>query len=281
MNKLIVTNKSILCAAALLLVFCLRASAQQTTAPPAISVGGKTYLKQTIVRSESMLQNGAAKLNINSVSSISKTCKFDNAPDNAFTATLTITRLTDSITSGDQKFYFSSAGTANSQSKLSQALASMVGKVYSYAVDKKGAITSVIKNYPPSPADSVFSFAGLEQEQLFVGKTFPFVADIATLTTLETGKRWGDTTVTAKGRAIGEYWLEKNEGPQTVLAFIKTINDGGLNTQSTGTYTIDNATGVIVGREIKNITTGYLSFKGTPYISTRRSTITETCSLAE
>ena len=281
MNKLIILNKNTFCRA-LLLAICLRASAQQPITTPALtSVNGKTYLKQTVVRSESMLQNGTAKLNIHSVSSVTKTCKFETATGDAVTATLTTTQLADSINSGNEKFYFNSGAPANNTGKLSLALASVVGKEYVCTVSKNGTISAVIKAYPSSLADSVFNFAGLEQEDLSAGKAFPLIADVATLVTLETGKRWGDTIATAKGRTIGEYWLEKNEGPVTVLAFIKSITNGGLNTQSTGTYTIDNATGVIVSREIKNTTTGYLSFRGAPYITTRQLVISEKTSLAD
>ncbi|QEC76685.1 hypothetical protein [Mucilaginibacter ginsenosidivorax] len=267
-------------AVALFLFTGFNVYAQQNNEAPK-PVAGKTYLKQTIVKSESTLQNGTASVNISSSSAVTKTYNFEASYGNSLKAKVVTTQITDTINSGKDHFYFSSNKPADTSGQLSAALRAVVGAEDIYILDGQGNVAGIQKSAPVSVVDSIMSFAGLEREELTVGKKFPLIVDIAKLKDLEPSKRWGDTVSDIRGKTVGEYWLQSNNKAVTVLAFIKTTNDDKLNTHSTGTYTIDNASGIVLKREIQHFTTGYQMFQGKPFISTRRSTVTEICSLVD
>ncbi|RKR82167.1 hypothetical protein BDD43_2337 [Mucilaginibacter gracilis] len=262
----------------LMLLTCFKTNAQQKILKIPLNAG-KTYLKVTVIKSESHLQNGQVKINISSAATVSKTYKIEAGTGGLFDVTVVTNKITNSIASGNDQFYFDSDSVVNSKSVLATAIASTVGKPYVFQIDSGGAIASVKTDYPKAAIDTVFGFTGLEQEDLSVGKKFPLIADIRSLKNLKIGEKWSDPALTANGETVTEFWIQSRAETVTTIAFSKTITNLGLNTQSTGTYVVDNITGVIMQRKVQNFTTGYQTLKNTSYVSSRSSTITENCSV--
>ncbi|EHQ27550.1 hypothetical protein Mucpa_3451 [Mucilaginibacter paludis DSM 18603] len=262
----------------LMLLACFKTNAQQGAIKLPIE-SGKTYSKVIVVKSEAQLQNGKATVNVTSTSTVSKSYKVDAGLNGNFNVTVVINKITDTISSGKDKFYFDSNKPVDSSSKLASSIAAIVGKAYVFQIDSSGVITSVNANNPILDVDTVFNFTGFEPEELSVGKKFPLISDVRSLKSTNVGQKWTVPTLTANGDNVTEFWLLSRSDTATTMAFSKTINSQSLNTHSTGSYVVDNKTGIIVERKIKDFTSGYQTFHNASYFATRNSIITENCSV--
>ncbi|OKS85392.1 hypothetical protein [Mucilaginibacter polytrichastri] len=262
----------------LMCLACFKTNAQQSKIRLRFE-SGKTYIKEIVVKSSAQLQNGQITVSVNSLSTVSKSYKVDAGINGNFNITVVITKITDSISSGKDHFYFDSNKPVDSSSTLASSIAATVGKPYVFQVDSSGMITSVNIDNPILNADTGFNLTGFEPEELSVGKKFPLISDIRSLKGSNVGQKWIFPTLTANGEIMTEFWLLNRSETATTMAFSKTINDQALNTHSTGSYIVDNNTGIITERKIKDFTSGYQTFHNALYFSTRNSTITENCSI--
>jgi len=262
----------------LMCLACSKTNAQQSPLRLPIE-SGKTYLKEIVVKSTAQLQNGQVTVSINSLSTVSKSYKVDAGMNGNFNVTVVIKKITDSISSGKDHFYFDSHTPVDLNSTLASSIAATVGKPYVFQVDSSGMIISVNADNPIINAGTGFNLTGFEPEDLSVGKKFPLISDVRSLKGSNAGRKWTVPTLTANGEIITEFWLLNRSETATTMAFSKTINDQSLNTHSTGSYVVDNSSGIITERKVKDFTSGYQTFNNALYFSTRNSTVTENCSM--
>lgn len=202
----------------LMLLACFKTNAQQGAIKLPIE-SGKTYSKVIVVKSEAQLQNGKATVNVTSTSTVSKSYKVDAGLNGNFNVTVVINKITDTISSGKDKFYFDSNKPVDSSSKLASSIAAIVGKAYVFQIDSSGVITSVNANNPILDVDTVFNFTGFEPEELSVGKKFPLISDVRSLKSTNVGQKWTVPTLTANGDNVTEFWLLSRSDTATTMAF--------------------------------------------------------------
>jgi len=260
----------------MLLVSYNSISAQQNGKLVAFKSGNE-YLKLTTVNSASILQRGNVIINVNSTSFVSKTYKIDAVNNNGFAVTMVTNKITDTIRSGDNHFYFNSDQPDNTSDKLANALQYTVGKSAKFNVFNNGTISSVDMNASKLVNDTLFTFTGIETEDLSAGKRFAMIADITSYSKLKPGDNWADTLGATNNKTITKFWLVRRTPVSTTFGYSSSTKGDKLNTNSNGTYVVNNTTGIITSRLIQSVTVGYQIYKRTVYSSTRRTNVAESC----
>ena len=263
---------------AMLLVFLLAfqgLQAQSMVLP--VFKPGNEFLKISSVNSASILQRGNVSFNINSSSSVSKTYKINAVNDNGYSVTMVTNKITDSIYADDARFYYNSEQPFNTGDKLAAALHFTIDKPSTFSVLNNGTIAAVDDNVPVLENDTLLSFTGIEKEGLAIGEKFTLIADISAFKTLKIGDKWADSAVTEGDKTVTKFWVIAITPIATTLGYSSSTTGGYLNTNASGTYVIENTSGLVAQRVIQTVTVGYQIYDRTVYSSTRRSYISESC----
>lgn len=272
-NTLNVTFKTAL---VLLAAFFCHHTADAQQGVPALKTGD-SFLKISTVNSVSVLQRGDVSINVNSASSVSKTYKIDEVNDNGYSVTMTTKSIKDSIYSGDNRFHFDSDKPVPTTDQLANALQFAVGKPTTFNVYQNGIIGEVDANAAVLANDTLFNFTGIEQDALVVGERFSLIADLTSYDKLKVGDNWADTSAAEGDKTITKFWVVARTPTATTLGYTSSTRGDKLNTNSNGTYVVNNATGLITQRIVQTVTVGYQIYKRAIYSSTRRTNITENC----
>jgi len=238
---------------------------------------GDAFLKISTINSASTLKRGDVAINISSKSSVSKTYNIDAVNANGFAVTMNTKKITDSVSSGNDHFYYDSDQPANNTDNLANALQFTVNQPSTFNVYNGGTIGTVDDNVAKLQNDSLFNFTGIEQENLAAGERFSLIADITSYDKLKTGDNWADTTSAEGDKTITKFWVITRTPLSTTLGYSSESRGKQLNSNASGTYVINNSNGVVTRRIIQSVTVGYQIYKRAVYSSTRRTNITESC----
>lgn len=275
MNKL---NNYLLRAALCLTFVCFVQSLQAQVGHRVFRFNnGEEYETNMLTNSNAVLKRGTQTLNINSVTTATKSYKVTSANDNETNLTVEIKNMDNTIEALGERLHYNSAMKMDSSSTIMRALDFMVKKPINVKLDKYAVIKSSTDYRAELATDTLVSFAGLKPEFFEPGTLFSLLADITYNKKLTKGYSWGDTITMDKQVLKSKFTIEDVTEKNTIVKFTSAINGKLVNSNSNGTYIIDNATGLVVEKLIYIVSVGYqISAGNTVYAVSRSTSVSET-----
>ncbi len=237
---------------------------------------GEEYQTEILTNSRAIVQRGKQTLNINTVSTATKTYTTTLASERGFTFNVKIKNMQNEIDAMGKKLYHSSDVKSDSSSLILRALDFMLNKPVDVQVNKYGVIQSYTDYKAEMATDTLVAFAGLQPEAFEKGTLLSIVADFTYNPGIKKNFSWGDSIEIDKQRLITKFWVEDITEKTSIIKFTSSITTKLLNTNQNGTYVIDNATGVIQEKILYSISTGYqISAGGIVYAVSRSTSVSE------
>lgn len=258
-----------------LIVFFLLASftikAQENRRVFKFNVGDE-FQREILVNSNSALQRGDQTLEISSVSSLSKSYIVKSSSPTATNLVVKINKMDNLINSLGKQLYYNSEQKIDSSSTIQKALAYMVNKPADVTIDQYGDVVSSNVYKSEFATDTLVAFAGVTPEVFEKGVLLGLFADLTYNTNLKKGFNWTDSVTINKQKLNTKFWVEDVNDKITIVKFSTTIVSPMINSNSNGTYVVENATGLIRERLIYSVSTGYQSSAGGILYAVSRST---------
>lgn len=238
---------------------------------------GDQFQRTSFLSSNTVLQRGDQKFNINSFSSTTKVYDVIDATGQGFNLAVTTKHIADTVDAMGKKLEYSSDKPANDSSVIAKALNNIAGKVASVSINKNGIVTDVTDPALQFTNDTLTAFTGLQQEQIVKGTTLGLLADFVVTQSLKPGYTWADSTIVNGQKTKNTFWVDKLTDKTTTVIFESAITGGYTNSNTNGVYVIDNQTGVVLERMMKSIISGYQLYNRVVYAASKRTAFTESC----
>ncbi|MEO8884652.1 MAG: DUF6263 family protein [Mucilaginibacter sp.] len=258
-------------------VFCSCISNAQTVQRIFTFEKGDNYQKRTFLNSTFIIQRGAKALTVTSSSSVYKTYKVTDVSDKAYTFKVSIPKMDVVITAAGASMHFDSEKDIDTTSKIETALKYMVGKHSDVLVDRTGIILSDDDFSDKLANDTLLSFAGIQPESFIKGSQFNVIPNFVVKRGIKKGYKWKDTATFSRQKMTTRFWIDQVTPTNTIIKFKSFVTGDLVNSNSTGTYIVDNKSGILVQRLIQSISTGYQILNGVVYSTTRRISLSEDC----
>lgn len=237
---------------------------------------GEEYETEMLTNSNAVLKRGNQTLNISSVTTATKSYKVTSANENETNLTVEIKNMDNVIETLDRKLHYNSAAPIDPTSTILRALDFMVKKPVNVSLDKYAVIKSSTDYRAELATDTLVSFAGIKPEFFEKGTLFGLLADITYKKSLLKGHAWGDTVEMDKQKLISKFVIDEINEKNTVIKFNTTITGKLINSNTNGTYVIENATGLVVEKFVYSVSVGYqISAGNTVYAVSRSTSIAE------
>jgi hypothetical protein len=217
-------------------------------------------------------QRGDQTLEISSVSSLSKSYIVKSSTPTATNIVVKINKMDNLINSLGKQLYYNSAQKIDSSSSIQKALAYMVNRPADVTIDKYGDVISSNVYKSEFATDTLVAFAGVTPEVFEKGVLLGLFADLTYNANLKKGFAWTDSVTINKQKLNSKFWIEDVNENITIIKFSTEIVSQMLNSNSNGTYVVENATGLIRERLIYSVSTGYQSSAGGILYAVSRST---------
>lgn len=233
---------------------------------------GDEFQREILVNSNSALQRGDQTLEISSVSSLSKSYIVKSSSPTASNIMVKINKMDNLINSLGKQLYYNSEQKLDSTSHIQKALAYMVNKPADVTIDKYGVVLSSNVYKSEFATDTLVAFAGVAPEIFEKGVLLGLFADLTYSTNLKKGFSWTDSVTINRQKLNTKFWIEDVNDKTSVIKFSTSIVSPMINSNSNGTYVVENATGLIRERLIYSVSTGYQSSAGGVLYAVSRST---------
>jgi len=238
---------------------------------------GDQFQRTAFLSSNTVLQRGDQKFNVNSFSSTTKVYDVVDATGQGFNLAVTTKHIADTIDAMGKKMAYNSDMPANDSSAIAKALNNIAGKVASVTINKNGLVTDITDPALQFTNDTLTAFTGLQQEQIIKGTTLGLLADFVVTQSLKPGYTWADSTMANGQKTKNTFWIDKISDKTTTVVFESAITGGYTNSNTNGVYVIDNQTGVVLERMMKSIISGYQLHNRVVYAASKRTAFTESC----
>jgi len=233
------------------------------------------YQTDIVINSKSIVQRGKQVLNVNSTSNITKLSKVMEVGDKGFTFSIKIKNINDQIDAMGKKLNYSSS-TGSEGSTIKGALDYMVNKPVELKINKHGIIETFTEDKVELATDTLIAFAGIQPEVFQKGILFGLVADITYTKNLLKGHNWTEASTAEKEKITTKFWIESVNEANTVLKFTSSSIGKLINSNSNGTYLVDNKSGLILEKLVYVVSVGYqVSAGGIVYGVSRSANISE------
>lgn len=237
---------------------------------------GDEFEREILINSNSSLQRGEQTLEIGSISTLTKSYVVKSSSPNATNFSISIKKMDNLINALGSQLYYNSNQKIDSTSNIQKALAYMVNKPVDVTIDKYGVIVSSNIYKSEFATDTLVAFAGVVPEIFEKGVLLDIFADLTYNPSLKKNFTWTDSVKINNQNLNSKFWIEDINEKVTIIKFSTTITTQMLNTNSNGTYVIDNATGLIREKLIYSVSTGYqVSAGGVLYAVSRSTSISE------
>ncbi|MFD0939211.1 DUF6263 family protein [Pedobacter boryungensis] len=270
-------NKSILKIATFLLFLLMSFTlqAQEKHRVFTLKVGNE-FQKEILSNSKAVVQRGNQTLNVNTTSSLTKLYKVTAATDKGYDLNVSIQKMDNLIDALDKQFHYNSDVKGDSSSRIEKALNFMLNKPVNVSIDKYGVILSSTEYKSELATDTLVSFAGIQMEAFEKGTLLGLLADINVNNNFKKGYTWTDSVQINKQKLVTKFWIEDINQKNTVIKFSSSIVTRLLNSNSNGTYILDNSTGLIAEKLVYTVSTGYqISTGGVAYAVSRSTSLSE------
>ncbi len=233
---------------------------------------GDEYQTDILTNSRAVVQRGKQTLNVNTVSTITKSYKVSLANERGYTIGVNIKRIDNVIDAMGEQFHFDSDNVRDTASFLKKAYEFMLNKPVDVAINKYGIIQSFTDYKAEMATDTLVAFAGMQPEIFEKGTLIGLVADLNHGPNLHKGFTWADSVVINSQTLKSKFWIEDVNEKHTIVKFSTTTSGRLLNSNTNGTYVVENETGIILEKLLYIVTTGYQISRGRVVYAVSRST---------
>lgn len=240
---------------------------------------GDEFEKQSILKSTTNIQRGTQKLLVSSSSSMTKLYKVTEATDTAAKFDITIKKMDNVISALGQLLHYDSEKGVDTTSKIQKSLNSMLNKPVIVRVNKTGKILSADESALETVNDSLLVFAGIQSETFTKDSQFNLTPSFAMSDKVKPGYIWMDTVNIDKQKMITRFWIDDITDGHTIIKFQSKLTSGYLNSNTTGTYVLDNFSGMVIQRLVQSISNGYQVMNSLVYITSRSISLSEEITL--
>ncbi len=241
---------------------------------------GQKFEKEIFVSSTAALKRGNQTLNVGTETSLIKTYTVTAATDKGYTINMKIAKMKNVVDALGKKLAYDSKETIDTGSQIKKALAFMVNKPVEVNIDKYGVILASTKTKSELATDTLVSFSGVQAETFDKGTLLNFLADFTYNKTIQKGYAWTDSVVLDKQELISKFVIEDINENFTIIKFSSQIRGKMMNSNSNGTYILNNKLGLIVEKIVYSISTGYqISAGRVIYGASRSTSISEKCKM--
>jgi hypothetical protein len=239
---------------------------------------GDGYQKTTLVNSNTILARYDQKFTISSNSSVTKNYNVTDATKSGFEVAVTTKRIADTLFAMGKSMAYNSDRPSDTSSYIQKRLTAMVGQTANVSLGTRDTIFAV-KGGGGNEAvnDTLFAFTGLQNDPLVKGGSLGLTVDYAAFQTMKKGYTWADTSTRAGTNVKNTFWIESKTDKTTTIAFESALRQQYSNSNTNGVYVIDNATGVVLIRQMRSVTTGYQILNNVVYAASRSTAFTESC----
>lgn len=259
----------------LLLFVNFAAEAQQNRRVFSLKLGDE-FEREILINSNSSLQRGDQVLEIGSISSLTKSYVVKSSSPNATNFNVKIKKMDNLINALDKQLYYNSNQKIDSTSNIQKALAYMVNKPVDVTIDKYGVVVASNIYKSEYATDTLVAFAGVTPEIFEKGVLLSIFADLTYSPSLKKDFTWTDSVTINSQKLNSKFWIEDINEKVSIIKFNTSIVSQMLNTNSNGTYVVDNMTGLIREKLIYSVSTGYqVSAGGVLYAVSRSTSISE------
>ena len=255
----------------LLLIITFTVNAQDKRRVFALKQGDE-FQREILTNSRSAIQRGAQTLNVNAVSALTKSYVVTAATTSGNKMDVRIKKMDNVIDALGQQLHYNSEDKRDSTSLIKRGLEFMVNKPSEVTVDKYGVILSSKTYKAEFATDTLVAFAGIEPEIFEQGTLLGLFADLTYSPSMKKGFTWTDSVTINSQTLNTKFWIEDVNEKSTVVKFSTKIETKMINTNSNGTYVVDNTTGLIVEKLVSTISTGYQISAGKVIYAVSRST---------
>jgi len=238
---------------------------------------GEEFEKQIHMNSTCSIQRGKQILNVSSSSVISRSYQVTAASDTAYQFSVTIKKMDDLINFQGKYLHFNSETTIDTTSQIHKVLKYMMAKPSYISINKRGIILSATDANADLATDTLVAFAGLPEQSFVKGGRFDLVADFSSNKALKKGYAW-TVSSSAKGQKMTtDFVIDNITDAITIVKFKSSVKGQYLNSNSNGTYILDNRSGLVIQRLVESVSTGYQLKNNVLYATTRRISLAEDC----
>jgi hypothetical protein len=238
---------------------------------------GDEYQKQIRLNSNCTIQRGKQKLDIVSSSVLSKSYKVTGVTDTTYDFVITIEKMEDKINSLGRELHYTSESGIDTTSQIQKALQYLVGRPSRVTINRHGVILSATDVASVFANDTLFAFTGVPEEPLVKGARFGLIADFSTSKPLKKGYAWATSSPGKKQAVTNNFVIGNITDAITVVKFTSVVKGQYLNSNTNGTYILDNKSGIIIQRLVESVSTGYEIQNKKVYATTRRMSLSEDC----
>jgi hypothetical protein len=238
---------------------------------------GDEFQKTTLVNSTTVLQRGNQKFDIKSNSSVTKNYNVTGESNIGFAVAVVTKRITDTLFAMGKSMQYNSDNPTDTSSFIQKRLTAMVGQTTNITLTKHDTITQISGQGNQVVNDTLFAFTGLQPEQLVKGSSLGLTVNFMAMVAMKKNYTWADDLTDGSTNIKSTFWIQAKEDKTTTVAFESTQRQPYTNSNTNGVYVIDNATGVILTRQMQSITTGYQVLNNVVYSASRRTAFTESC----
>lgn len=237
---------------------------------------GDVFLSETITTSNSMIKRGKEVLNVSSTNNLTKSHTITNADNEGYKLAVKIDKMNAAIDANKVRTTFNSEKITDTTSNILKGLFFTVNKPIEVIINKNGVIQNFAEYKLEMASDTLISFAGVQPEVFKKSALVNFLADFTYNKNLRKGYAWSDSTSVGDEKTKTRFLIDYVDEKITILNFFKTTTTTMLNTNSNGTYVIDNRTGIISEKYIYVISVGFQVSAGkTMYAVSRTTSIVE------
>lgn len=237
---------------------------------------GEEYQTDILTNSKAVVQRGKQELKINTVSTVSKAFKVALANDRGYTFNVKIKAMDNVIDAMGKQLHHSSAIKSDTSSSILRALDFMLNKPIDVVTDRYGIIQTYTDYKAEMATDTLVAFAGIQPEAFEKGTLIGLVADITYNKGLKKGYSWTDSVEIDKQKLKTVFTIEDINEKNTVIKFSSSIVGAMVNSNTNGTYVIDNESGIVLEKLLYILSNGYqVSAGGVVYAVSRATSVSQ------
>lgn len=258
-------------------LIALAASANAQNSPSLKLSNGDEYKKVTSMNSIVVLHNGEKAMDYHTKSTLTKSYKVNTADDKGYELAINTTHVADTINAFGKRLQYSTDRPVDTTSGVEKGLKIMTILPATVSVDKNGKITELDAATKEFYDTDLYNFAGLYVKRLTKGGNVTLGANFTLPANAKKGTTWKETNRQDGAKAETTYTVKELNNQQTTVTFTSAVTEPGANTNLTGLYVMENATGVIAQRIIKTHTISKIVQEGREIAATRKNEISEVC----
>ncbi len=237
-------------------------------------IKGERFETDVTTTSEATVRRGEHKFNVKSKTTTRKKYTVHNITDDEVNIAVEIDSLSCNLDVNDSKISYYSSEKSDKGSEILKGIGFILHQPIAVTLDNYGVIQNSEEYKAEMATDTLMSFAGIKQEVFTKSSMLSFLADFTYRKDVITGYSWIVDANTNGESITTRFVVDEINEKSTIIRFVSKITSPLLNTNSSGTYIIDNVTGIIKEKYIYTVAVGYLISAGKTIYAVARVTNT-------